>query len=57
MLRRVNLLLKHSKPHRLHKLSLAAMSTFTIPNTQIPVTLTEDLSQEQLLAFPAFKVS
>ncbi|KLJ07500.1 hypothetical protein EMPG_17016 [Blastomyces silverae] len=34
------------------------MSTFIIPNStpQIPVGLTPDLSQDQLLAFPAFKI-
>ena len=32
-----------------------AMSTFTLPNTTVPVHLTPDLSQEQLLSFPAFK--
>ncbi|EEQ87026.1 NUDIX family hydrolase [Blastomyces dermatitidis ER-3] len=34
------------------------MSTFIIPNStpQIPVALTPDLSQDQLLAFPAFKI-
>lgn len=36
---------------------LAAMSTFTLPNSkpEIPIHLTSDLSQEQLLSFPAFK--
>ncbi len=39
------------------KSSLAAMCTFTLPNSkpEIPVHLTSDLSQEQLLSFPAFK--
>ena len=32
-----------------------AMSTFTLPNTSIPVHLTSDISKEQLLSFPAFK--
>ena len=32
-----------------------AMSTFTLPNTSIPVHLTSDLSKDQLLSFPAFK--
>ncbi|KKZ68310.1 hypothetical protein EMCG_05985 [[Emmonsia] crescens] len=34
------------------------MSTFIIPNStpQVPVSLTPDLSQDQLLAFPAFKI-
>lgn len=31
------------------------MATFKLPNTEVPVTLTEDLSQDQLLSFPAFK--
>lgn len=39
------------------KSNLAAMSTFTLPNSkpEVPVHLTGDLSQEQLLSFPAFK--
>ncbi|OJD11059.1 hypothetical protein AJ78_08094 [Emergomyces pasteurianus Ep9510] len=34
------------------------MSTFIIPNStpQLPVSLTPDLSRDQLLAFPAFKI-
>jgi len=31
------------------------MSTFTLPDTDVPVTLVDDLSKEQLLEFPAFK--
>lgn len=31
------------------------MSTFTLPDTTVPVHLTSDLSQEQLLNLPAFK--
>ncbi len=33
------------------------MPTFNLPQTSppVPVKLTEDLSEEQLLAFPAFK--
>jgi len=33
------------------------MSTFNLPQTSpsVPITLTDDLTQEQLLAFPAFK--
>lgn len=39
------------------KSSLAAMSTFILPNSEpeVPVHLTSDLSQEQLLSFQAFK--
>ena len=39
------------------KASFVAMSTFTLPNSnpEISVHLTSDLSQEQLLSFPAFK--
>jgi ADP-sugar diphosphatase len=33
------------------------MATFTLPNTDVPVKLIEGLSEEELLAFPAFKVS
>ncbi|TVY90063.1 Nudix hydrolase 14-like protein [Lachnellula willkommii] len=32
------------------------MSTFTLPNTQITVKLCDDLTREQLLEFPAFKI-
>lgn len=37
--------------------SLAAMSIFCLPDSkpEVPVHLTSDLSQEQLLSFPAFK--
>lgn len=48
-----------SKPFQpvLLKPSLALMSTFSLPNSEpeVPVHLTSDLSQEQLLSFPAFK--
>ncbi len=39
------------------KSSRAAMSTFNLPNSkpEVPIHLTSDLSQEQLLSFPAFK--
>lgn len=32
------------------------MSTFTLPNTSVSVQLCEDLTKEELLEFPAFKV-
>jgi hypothetical protein len=32
------------------------MSIFTLPDTDVPVTLVNDLSEEELLEFPAFKV-
>ncbi|TVY33133.1 Nudix hydrolase 14-like protein [Lachnellula subtilissima] len=32
------------------------MSTFTLPNTQVTVKLCDDLTREQLLEFPAFKI-
>lgn len=35
----------------------ATMSSFTLPDTDVPVTLVDDLSKEQLLEFPAFKVA
>ena len=48
-----------SKPFEslLLKPSLASMSSFSLPNSEpeVPVQLTSDLSQEQLLSFPAFK--
>jgi hypothetical protein len=31
------------------------MSTFVLPNTKVIVTLSPDITQEQLLGFPAFK--
>ena len=36
---------------------LATMHTFTLPNSkpEVPVHLTSDISQEQLLSFPAFR--
>ena len=39
------------------KSSFATMSTFALPNSkpEVLVHLTSDLSQEQLLSFPAFK--
>lgn len=33
------------------------MSTFTLPDTDVEVKLVEGLSKDELLAFPAFKVS
>ena len=52
MRQRLRLIASHVKPR-----SLAAMSTFSLPNTQpeIPVHLCHDLSKDQLLSFPAFK--
>ena len=53
--------LRPLKPSTSHlspvKSSLANMSTFTLPNikSDVAVHLTPDLSQEQLLSFPAFK--
>ena len=48
-----------SKPSKslLLKPTLAAMSSFTLPDSkpEVSVHLTSDLSQEQLLSFPAFK--
>jgi len=31
------------------------MSTFNLPNSEVSVSLVDDLSQEELLNFPAFK--
>ncbi len=33
------------------------MSTFTLPDTDVEVNLVDGLSKEELVAFPAFKVS
>lgn len=47
---------------RLHQLNRhfstpAKMSTFTLPNTEATVSLASDLTKEELLSFPAFKVN
>lgn len=45
--------------HLQHQVSsLRRMSTFTLPDTKppVPVQLTPDLSEKQLLAFPAFRI-
>ena len=62
MIYRVRLVASHlssSKPLTFSTLKsrLAAMPTFTLPNSkpEVSVHLTSDLSQEQLLSFPAFK--
>lgn len=61
MFHRLRLAATHLPPSNpltsLPKSSLAAMCTFTLPNSkpEVPVHLTSDLSQEQLLSFPAFK--
>ena len=62
MLSRLRLLASHLAPSKaltfsLRKSRFAAMSMFTLPNCkpEVPVRLTSDLSQEQLLSFPAFK--
>jgi hypothetical protein len=33
------------------------MSTFNLPDTEVPVKLVDDLSKEELLEFPGFKVT
>ena len=62
MLSRLQLLASHLAPPKPLtspplKSRFAAMSTFTLPNCkpEVPVHLTSDLSQEELLSFPAFK--
>lgn len=58
MLYRLRLAVNHLTSSKLPPLkpSLTAMSTFNFPNSkpEVPVHLTPDLSQEQLLSFPAF---
>lgn len=46
-----------SKTVARHNLSTRIMSTFTLPGSspECPVHLTDDLTKEQLLSFPAFK--
>ena len=62
MLFQLRLAVTHLGPSSLSKSllfrsSLAAVCTFILPNSkpEVPVHLTSDLSQEQLLSFPAFK--
>lgn len=61
MLHRLRLAATHfasSKPlTSLPKSNLAAMCTFTLPNSkpEVSIHLTSDLSREQLLSFPAFQ--
>ena len=33
------------------------MSTFKLPDTEVPVELVDDLSEKELLEFPGFKVT
>lgn len=58
MLYRLRLAANHLTSSKLPPLksSLTAMSTFSFPNSkpEVPVHLIPDLSQEQLLSFPAF---
>ena len=56
MLSRLQLILRQAiAPSSLH---YATMATFVLPNSDpaITVSLTPDLSREQLLCFPAFKI-
>ena len=57
MLSRLRLIGRHFRPPILPQTSQAAMSTFTLPSTSPPVTvsLSTHLTKDQLLAFPAFK--
>jgi hypothetical protein len=41
---------------RSHTAKIAQMSTFTLPGTGVSVKLVDELTQDQLLEFPAFKV-
>ena len=56
MLQRLNLVGNHLATAR-QRASLAKMSTFALQDTSIQVKLTEDLTKDELLRFPAFKVS
>ena len=42
---------------RFHITKSSKMSTFTLPDTDVSIKLVDGLTQEQLLEFPAFKVS
>ena len=55
MLKRTQLLRKYiCAPTDTFK--IARMSTFIIPDTEVSAKLADNLTQEQLLEFPAFKV-
>ena len=58
MLNRLRLITQHTLCHA-HppRTPVSNMSTFTLPHSSpaVPVNLTSDLTQEQLLSFPAFK--
>lgn len=55
MLQRTHLVTRHLRPSS-RQFLVAKMSTFTLPESGVPVDLIEGLSKEQLLEFPAFKV-
>lgn len=57
MLHRLRLTARHIPSPPLKLLIRANMATFNLPNASpsVPVHLTNDLSQDQLLSFPAFK--
>lgn len=58
MLPRLTQLGRHLQHRQSFILRAVNMSTFTLPDSEPPVTvqLTPDLSQTQLLSFPAFKI-
>jgi hypothetical protein len=39
------------------KVCMSTMDIFKLPGTDVPVKLVDDLSREEVLEFPAFKVS
>ncbi|KAJ5833494.1 hypothetical protein N7474_001805 [Penicillium riverlandense] len=56
MIPRLRLAAQHFSFRPATRLDRAVMSTFTVPGAQIPIKSTPDLSQEDLLSFPAFKI-
>ena len=57
MLNRLRLISPYTLRHPIGLTSRTTMSTFTLPNSSpsIPITLTTNLTRDQLLSFPAFQ--
>jgi hypothetical protein len=56
MLNCTPLLTRRLRHGTLSSFAARKMSTFTLPGSNVAVKLVEELSKEQLLEFPAFKV-
>jgi hypothetical protein len=55
MLRRTNFVFKNLFARQYTRKNIE-MSTVTLPGTEVSIKLVDDLTKEQLLEFPAFKV-